>query len=89
MSLGCSRRLWDDAALVAKSTVLYGNLPTKRFYSPQLTVADVENLSLELLEKMSATGHPFILGSECDVLSVPGSEEEILSKVDAFMKAAR
>jgi uroporphyrinogen-III decarboxylase len=85
ISLGCSRRLWEDAALVPKSTVLYGNLPTKKFYSPQLTVADVESLSRELLEKMRAAGHPFILGSECDVLSVPGSEEEILAKVDAFM----
>ena len=85
MSLGCSRRLWEDAALVPKTTVLYGNLPTKKFYSPQLSVADVEILSRELLEKMRAAGHPFILGSECDVLSVPGSEQEILSKVDAFM----
>ena len=89
MSLGCSRRLWEDADLVAKTTVLYGNLPTKKFYSPQLTVADVESLSRELLEKMHATGHPFILGSECDVLSVPGSEEEILAKVNAFMKISR
>lgn len=88
ISLGCSRRLWEDAALVPKSTVLYGNLPTKKFYSPQLTVADVERLSAELLEKMRAAGHPFILGSECDVLSVPGSEQEILSKVEAFMKAS-
>ncbi|MEI8341083.1 MAG: uroporphyrinogen decarboxylase family protein [Verrucomicrobiota bacterium] len=87
MSLGCSRCLWDDAALVSKSTVLYGNLPTKRFYSPQLTVQEVESLSVELLDKMRATGHPFILGSECDVLSVPGSEEQILSKVNAFMNA--
>ena len=86
ISLGCSRRLWEDAALVPETTVLYGNLPTKKFYSPQLTVADVELLSRELFEKMRATGHPFILGSECDVLSVPGSAQEILSKVDAFMK---
>ncbi len=85
MSLGCSRRLWDDAALVPKTTVLYGNLPTKNFYSPQLTVADVETLSRELMDKMRAANHPFILGSECDILSVPGSEKEILSKVDAFM----
>jgi len=88
MSLGCSRNLWEDAALVQKSTVLYGNLPTKKFYSPQLTVAEVERLSIELLEKMRATGHPFILGSECDVLSVPGSEQEILAKVDAFMNVS-
>ena len=86
MSLGCSRSLWEDAALVPKTTVLYGNLPTKKFYSPQLTVADVESLSRELLEKMKEAKHPFILGSECDVLSVPGSEEEILAKVDAFMR---
>lgn len=89
LSLGCSRSLWDDAALVAKTTVLYGNLPTKRFYSPQLTVQEVERLSVELLEKMQATAHPFILGSECDVLSVPGSEKEILAKVDAFMQVGR
>lgn len=89
MSLGCSRLLWEDAKLVPPSTVLYGNLPTKRFYSPQLTVAGVEKLSVELLEKMQACGHPFILGSECDVLSVPGSEQEILGKVDAFMKIGK
>ena len=89
LSFGCSRTLWDDAALVPKTTVLYGNLPTKRFYSPQLTVADVEQLSGELLARMQACGHPFILGSECDVLSVPGSEAAILAKVDAFMQAGR
>lgn len=88
MSLGCSRCLWEDAAIVPKTTVLYGNLPTKKFYSPQLTVADVESLSCELLERMQLAGHPFILGSECDVLSVPGSEKEILGKVEAFMNAA-
>ncbi len=88
MSLGCSRCLWEDASLVPKTTVLYGNLPTRKFYSPQLTVADVESLSRSLLDNMRAAGHPFILGSECDVLSVPGSEKEILSKVDAFMKVS-
>ena len=52
----------------------------------RLTVPEVERIARELLEKMEASGHPFILGSECDVLSVPGSEREILAKVDAFMK---
>ena len=85
LSLGCSRRLWDDAALVPKETVLFGNLPTKRFVSGQLTAAEVERLARELLDRMCETGHPFILGSECDVLSVPGSESEIMSKVHAFM----
>jgi uroporphyrinogen-III decarboxylase len=88
MSLGCSRKLWEDAALVPKTTVLYGNLPTKRFYSPQLTASEIERLSIELLQNMRATGHPFILGSECDILSVPDSEREILSKVEAFLKVA-
>ena len=88
LSFGSSRRLWEDAALVPKDTVLYGNLPTKRFYAKQLTVADVEAMAQELLGKMRAAGHPFILGSECDVLSVPGSEREIVGKVEAFMCCA-
>lgn len=85
LSFGSSRRLWEDAARVPKQTVLYGNLPTKRFYAPELTVADVERTACDLLERMRATGHPFILGSECDVLSVPGVEAEILAKVNAFV----
>jgi uroporphyrinogen-III decarboxylase len=86
ISFGCSRVLWEDAALIPKTTVLFGNLPTKSFPAAQLTVAEVERLARELLEKMRATGHPFILGSECDVLSVPGSEQAIMAKVEAFMK---
>ena len=86
MSLGSSRILWDDAALVPKSTVLYGNLPTKKFYSDSLvSVAEVRRLADELSQQMRLTGHPFILGSECDVLSVPGSEKTIAAKVDAFL----
>ncbi len=87
LSLGCSRKLWDDAALISHRTVLYGNLPTKKFYSPELTISEVERLTCELLANMRMTGHPFILGSECDILSVPGSEREILAKVEAFLKA--
>jgi uroporphyrinogen-III decarboxylase len=86
LSFGSSRNLWEDAARVPADTVLYGNLPTKQFYAPQLTVGDVERLAVDVIQKMRATGHPFILGSECDVLSVPGSEQEILSKVNAFMR---
>jgi uroporphyrinogen-III decarboxylase len=88
LSFGSSRRLWEDAALVPKDTVLYGNLPTKRFYSAELTAAEVARLADELVANMRAAGHPFILGSECDVLSVPGKETEILAKVDAFMRRA-
>lgn len=87
LSLGSSRTLWEDAALVPKSTVLYGNLPTKRFYSDALTTADVARLAANLVERMRAAQHPFILGSECDVLSVGGSEQPIWDKVEAFLDA--
>jgi uroporphyrinogen-III decarboxylase len=86
LSLGSSRLLWEDAARVPKTTVLYGNLPSKQFYSDALvSVAKVGELSRRLCERMRQAGHPFILGSECDVLSVPGLEQTIKAKVDAFL----
>ena len=86
LSLGSSRKLWEDAALVPRDIVLYGNLPTKNFYSDEVCpLAAVEAQTRELLSRMRATGHPFILGSECDVLSVPGAHEIIRRKVEAFM----
>ncbi len=86
LSLGSSRRLWEDAALVSKSTVLYGNLPTKQFYSDELVPPGrVRKLSEELQKRMREAGHPFILGSECDVLSVPGREQSIMAKVEEFL----
>lgn len=86
MSLGSSRLLWEDAALVSKATVLYGNLPTKQFYSDELvSVAQVRQLSADLTQRMRDAGHPFILGSECDILSVPGCEDTIRAKVEAFL----
>ncbi len=85
ISFGSSRCLWEDAALLPHETVVYGNLPTKKFYSAQLTVGEVQALSSRLCKKMREVGHPFILGSECDILSVPGSEREILSKVESFL----
>jgi uroporphyrinogen-III decarboxylase len=86
MSLGCSRQLWHDAALVPDDVVLYGNLPSKQFYSDDtMPIEKVGQLARELISKMEQTGHPFILGSECDVLSVEGSEETINAKVEAFL----
>lgn len=85
LSLGSSRTLWNDTALIPKTTVLYGNLPTKSFPSPRLTCDQVRAQSRHLLNHMRPTGHPFILGSECDVLSVPGLETAIMNKVMAFM----
>ena len=86
ISLGSSRDLASDAAIVPPTTVLYGNLPTKKFISPQLTVNMVRRMASDIAEKVAATGHPFILGSECDVLSVPGQEEAIMAKVEAFLR---
>ena len=89
LSLGSSRLLWKDTALVPKSVVLYGNLPTKQFYSDTLmNVEKVRQLSADLTRRMRSLGHPFILGSECDILSVPGGESTIMAKVAAFLHAA-
>lgn len=85
LSLGSSRELWRDAALVPDDVVLYGNLPSKRFFSDSDLDADaVEAAARELVSRMGAVGHPFILGSECDVLHVPGCEATIREKVRAI-----
>ncbi|MBS1181445.1 MAG: hypothetical protein H6Q99_1325 [Proteobacteria bacterium] len=88
LSLGSSRILWQDAALVPRTTVLYGNLPSKKFYSPTLfTCSQVSDTSRELITRMREIGHPFILGTECDVLHVPGCECTIKTKLEAIMEA--
>jgi len=86
LSLGSSRKLWEDAVLVPKQTVLYGNLPSKHFYSDELTtVESVRTQAQHLIQEMKKVGHPFILGSECDVLNVAESRATIQAKVAAFM----
>jgi uroporphyrinogen-III decarboxylase len=86
LSLGSSRKLWEDAAIVPKDIVLYGNLPSKHFYSDAvITVEQVEAQACDLLSRMAQTEHPFILGSECDILHVPGSGETIRKKAEAFV----
>ena len=86
LSLGSSRKIWEDAGLVNESTVLFGNLPTKKFYSDRdITKEQVREQTISLLENMKKTGHPFILGSECDVLSVPGATATIMEKIEAML----
>lgn len=88
LSLGSSRRLWEDAAKVPKDIVLYGNLPSKQFYSDGLMpVEKVERLAGELMERMRAAGHPFILGTECDTLCVEGAAETIRAKLARMVRA--
>lgn len=87
LSLGSSRKLWEDAPLVSTDTVLYGNLPSKHFYSDDLiSPSRVRELTGELTRKMSETGHAFILGSECDVLSVPEHHDRITHKVNCMLE---
>jgi len=86
ISLGSSRKLWEDARIVPKDIVLFGNLPSKHFYSDAvITRGQVEAQACELLHRMKEAEHPFILGSECDVLNVPGSTAVIRDKVEAFV----
>ncbi|MCU0248222.1 MAG: uroporphyrinogen decarboxylase family protein [Bryobacter sp.] len=89
LSLGSSRKLWEDSSLVDRDIVLYGNLPTKLFYSDAaMPTEEVERRTKELIHAMRACGHPHILGSECDVLHVPGSEETIRRKVRMMCEVA-
>jgi hypothetical protein len=86
LSLGSSRNLWEDAPIIPDDIVLFGNLPTKKFFMDNEITADkVEEMTRELLQKMADSGHPFILGSECDVLCVPGYEDTINRKVDLML----
>lgn len=86
LSLGSSRNLWEDAAIVPDTIVLYGNLPSKKFYSDEcITRQEVEKQARDLVEKMRGVNHPFILGTECDTLSVPGCEKVISEKVEAMI----
>jgi hypothetical protein len=87
LSLGSSRKLWQDAALVPKDIVLFGNLPSKQFYADSLiTVDGVRAQARDLVCRMRDAGHPFILGTECDVLSVPGCETTIWLKAQAILE---
>jgi hypothetical protein len=87
LSLGSSRKLWDDAPLVPDDVVLFGNLPTKNFYSDSAMPDDrVRELTRELVMSMRAIRHPHILGSECDVLHVDDSAESIRRKVEVMLR---
>lgn len=88
LSLGGSRKLWEDARLAPKDVALYGNLPSKEFYSDgAMPVEEVVHRAGELIARMRACGHPHILGTECDVLFVPEAQETIRKKIDAMMTA--
>jgi uroporphyrinogen-III decarboxylase len=86
LSLGSSRQLWNDARLVPHHIVLFGNLPTRSFYSDAVMPDEkVARLTSELIARMRETGHPHITGSECDVLHVPEAAETIRRKVEVML----
>lgn len=86
ISLGSSRNLWEDAQVVPNDIVLFGNLPTKTFYSDSaMPVAEVRRRTIELRNHMQTCRHPHILGSECDVLHVPDAAETIRRKVEVML----
>jgi uroporphyrinogen-III decarboxylase len=89
LSLGSSRRLWEDAARTPKDTVLYGNLPSKLFYSDEtMPLARVAEQAADLAARMAASGHAFILGTECDTLHVREHAATIRAKVDCLLGRA-
>lgn len=88
ISLGSSRKLWEDAEVVPKDIVLFGNLPTKTFYSDTaMPEEEVRRLTALIVERMGACGHPHICGSECDVLHVPDAAATIRRKVEVMLEA--
>jgi uroporphyrinogen-III decarboxylase len=90
VSLGSSESLWEAAKIVPQTTVLYGNLPSKQFYSDRvISEADVAQRAQNLIEHMNAIGRPFILGTECDVLYVSGAESAIWAKLDVMGSVRR
>jgi uroporphyrinogen-III decarboxylase len=86
LSLGSSRKLWEDAEVVPDDIVLFGNLPTKMFYSDSvMPEEEVRRRTRELHDHMAACGHAHILGSECDVLHVGEAAETIRRKVQVML----
>ena len=83
ISFGSPVKLWEIEQYVDKDVVLFGNLPTKKFYSDEdITLDGVAAMVAEIEDKLRPSGHPFIVGSECDVLSMPGYEKSILAKIN-------
>jgi uroporphyrinogen-III decarboxylase len=85
LSLGSAVKLWELEPYVPESTVLFGNLPTKKFYSDEeVPLEAISRMVREIEERLEPSGHPFIVASECDILAMPGYEETIKRKVEAF-----
>ncbi|MDK2971802.1 MAG: hypothetical protein PWP23_1557 [Candidatus Sumerlaeota bacterium] len=81
LSLGSCVDIVEATQYVPRDVVLFGNVPSKFFpREDEMPVEKVRAICGSLRERMEATGHPFILGSECDVLCVNGHERGIMAK---------
>lgn len=87
-SMGHPTKLWEAAACLPKSIVLFGNLPSKQFYSDgEYPVERLRAEAGEVRERMAELGHPYILGTECDVLAVRGAETVLRRKVEVMLES--
>ena len=68
ISLGSSRKLWEDEPYIDSETIIYESAFEKFFSDVEISEEAVYELALELLTKMKGTCRPYILGTECDVL---------------------
>ncbi|MBZ0270254.1 protein kinase, partial [bacterium] len=80
LSLGSCVDIVEASRVIPKDVVLFGNVPSKFFpREEEMPLEKVRAICADLRRRMEAEGHPFILGSECDVLCVSGHEESIMA----------
>jgi uroporphyrinogen-III decarboxylase len=85
LSLGSAVKLWEIEPHVDDDIVLFGNLPTKKFYSDdEVPLEKIPSMVNEIERNLEPSGHPHIIASECDILSMNGYESIIKRKVEAF-----
>jgi uroporphyrinogen-III decarboxylase len=85
ISFGSPVNLWEIERYVPKDIVLFGNLPSKKFYSDEdVPLASIADRIAEIEDKLAPSDHPFIISTECDVLSMPGYEKTIHAKINAM-----
>jgi len=85
ISFGSTVKLWEIEPYVASDVVIFGNLPTKKFYSDEdVPLSGIADRVAEIEAKLGPSNHPYIISSECDVLSMPGYEKTIMAKVNAM-----
>lgn len=87
LSLGSACSLEEIAGAVPPHVVLFGNLPSRMFYSDAAMPEDeVRRRAGALREAMRRLGRLHILGSECDVLHVPEAAATIRRKVEVMLE---